>query len=332
MKPNTQETVHVACVADDGYVMALAAMIKSTLTSLAVDRMLSVHILDAGIDEADKDRLIRSWGPENPEVRWYRPDPSLLGGLPLWGRMRVPTYYRLQLPNILPAEMGRVIWLDCDMIVEADLARLWDLDQAGRAVLAVQDMVVPHVSSRYGLARYGELGLEPTAKYFNAGLMLIDLWVWRRLDVAERVIAYLADCAAQTFFWDQDGLNAVLAGQWGELDPRWNQIASVTGRSFFRPAHLEPQVYRRVVDDPWIVHHAGFWKPWIFENESSMRKRFFQVLDTTDWAGWRPKRSVGARVLGFYESTLRNFFYPLEAVYMKVMRRLTLQRVERRGR
>jgi len=72
-------------------------------------------------------------------------------------------------------------------------------------------------------------------------------------------------------FWDQEGLNAVLAGQWGELDPRWNQISSVSGGSFFPVEDLDQMVYQQVVIDPWIVHFAGTLKPWLYHNHNPAR-------------------------------------------------------------
>lgn len=64
--------------------------------------------------------------------------------------------------------------------------------------------------------------------------MVVNLDWWRQHDVTAHVVAHLRKYENTVFLWDQEGLNAVLVGTWGELDPRWNQIANVSGRSLLR--------------------------------------------------------------------------------------------------
>jgi hypothetical protein len=46
-----------------------------------------------------------------------------------------------------------------------------------------------------------------------------------------------------------------------------------------------------VTRDPWIVHYSTWSKPWHWSCTHPARERFFEVLDRTEWAGWRPRRS-----------------------------------------
>ena len=57
--------------------------------------------------------------------------------------MTSTTYHRLLLPQLLPEEVTRAIWLDCDLLVTTDLVRLWETDLGGFHLLAVRDSVVP---------------------------------------------------------------------------------------------------------------------------------------------------------------------------------------------
>lgn len=258
-------------------------------------------------------------------MRFLSPPAEGTAQLPLWGRMTRATYFRLLLPAALPEET-KCIWLDCDVLVRQNLADLWNADLGGHSILAVQDMVVPTVSSRFGLADHAARGMARDAPYFNAGVMLVDLERWRRREVAPRAFDYLRERGDRTFFFDQDALNAVLADDWGPLDPRWNQIASVAGRRFYRPRHLDAQTYAGVVEDPWIVHFAGFWKPWT-TRAGRWRDEFFGLLDTTAWRGVRPGGTARHRLAAFYEARLRDRLYAVEAPLMHLSRRLTARRV-----
>ena len=209
----------IACAADDRYVQHLAVMLQSVIANLDFDRLLAVHILHGGINERNRLDLMRSLRRDRVSLQFLAAKPETLAGLPLWGRMSVATYYRLLVTGLLPSAVSRAIWLDCDLVVTGDLARLWDMDLAGRHALAVQDHAVPFVSSPGGVAQYERLGLPADAGYFNAGVMLLDLDLLRKDEIPARAIEYLLQHRDTVVFWDQEALNAVLAGKWGRLIP-----------------------------------------------------------------------------------------------------------------
>ncbi len=316
------ESIVVVCCANAGYVKPLAAMVASLLANKNPAYPVALYIFDGGISEEDKTRLRESWPPGGLEISWLTPNYEVLSGLPLWGVWPPIAYSRVLLAEALPASLHKAIWLDSDVIVQRDIAELWNSDLGGRPLLAVQDLVVPYVASRYGLSRYRELGLAPDTKYFSAAVMVANLDWWRENQVARQALNYLRENRNSVQLLDQDGLNAVLSGLWGELDPRWNQIASVAGRPFLKVEHLDAVQYRNVVRDPWIIHYSGFFKPWVYHNQSPSRALYFRYLDMTAWAGWRPRVTLRSRAWGMYESRLRNFLYPVEHLRMLLLRRL----------
>jgi len=314
----------VVCAADGAYVRQLAAMLTSLVEHLDPRRALSVGIVDGGIPAADRERISRLVVRANVRLRWLAARPHSLAELPVWGRLPHVVYQRLLLPELVREVAHKAIWLDCDIVVQQDVGRLWDIDLADRSLLAAQDMIVPTVSSPMGVARYAELGIPASAKYFNAGVMVVNLARWRDEAVTARVLEYLSRYRNDVVFLEQEGLNAVLAGTWGELDPRWNQNASVTGRPFYRARHLDRATYERLVEDPWIVHFSGNIKPWKIRDQDRYRVLYFKYLDRTPWSGWRPERTVAGTLAARYESArLRNLLYPLERRGLELVRRAT---------
>jgi lipopolysaccharide biosynthesis glycosyltransferase len=225
--------------------------------------------------------------------------------------MPIATYDKLLAAALLPDTVTKVLWLDCDLLVLANAAQLWDSGFGDHCALAVQDSVVPCVSSRFGVSGYRERGLDPVAKYFNAGVVLIDLVRWREEDVSGQALAYVRSYRKRVWFMDQEALNAVLCGHWGELDARWNRnvgMATVRGAD----------------DDAWILHFSGNLKPWRYRGRGRYHALYYLHLDTTAWAGWRPKKSWWGSVLGMYEtSMLRRLMYPFEQLAMQLLRMLT---------
>jgi lipopolysaccharide biosynthesis glycosyltransferase len=308
------EPVVVACASDSRYALPLAVMLRSLLEHLAPERRLEVYAVDDGIDAPLKARVERSL-TARAALHWVKPQRSSMSDLPVWGRMPATTYDRLMLAELLPASADRAIWLDCDLLVLHDIGRLWEMDLAGRHLLAVPDPLVPSVASRLGVAGHVELGIPPDAPYFNAGVMLVDTSLWRRDDVRGRCLAYLERFRERVFFLEQEALNAVLAGRWSALEVRWNRSASVD-RLHLGGEASDP--------DPYILHFSGSLKPWQYRSRGRHHALYNEYLDRTAWAGWRPAKTLRGTLLGLYESSrLRRGLQPLERRSVEVMARLT---------
>jgi lipopolysaccharide biosynthesis glycosyltransferase len=305
------ERIVIACASDDRYVRPLSAMLRSVIDNLGDGYAASVYVLQSGIGEADREAVTSGW-PPHVIAHWVDADTSAFAGLPLWGRMPISTYFKLGLGDFLPLAEGRAIWLDCDVIALDDVAELWHTPLGGKVIGAAQDAVVPLVSSRYGIARYRELGMSPDAKYFNAGVMLVDLDAWRNHGVRGRAVDYLKRCGSSVTFWDQEGLNAALAGAWSEMDSRWNFNASIPG------AHAGGS------ELPSIVHFAGGLKPWRFRTRDELRSLYYVYLDRTAFRGWRPAPGMAGGLVSLYErSGLRKLMYPAENIAMRMVRQVT---------
>jgi lipopolysaccharide biosynthesis glycosyltransferase len=291
------QDVTVVCGADDRYAMPLTVTLRSALDSLAGDRQLVAYVIDGGIRPRNRARMLASLDPVRLRVHFVAPDPSAFADAVVSpGHISVATYYRIAVPRLLPADVGRVVYLDSDLVVLADLGALFDTDLDDRPLAATLDVAVPTVSSPFGLCNYRELGLSPDVPYFNAGVLVMDLDRWRRDDVPGRALAYLRRHADQIRFWDQDVLNAVLAGDFRRLDARWNQLPFVFDTNRRMP--FGPDVLERLLSDPWIVHFATASKPWQLSCAHPRRDLFFAALDRTAWAGWRPRRTLAETKAG----------------------------------
>lgn len=306
MSTAARERIRVVCAADDAYAMPLAVMLRSAQDALAPDAALDAHVIDGGLREASRERVLRSLDAERVRVHFAPAQTGALRGLRIEpGRISLATYHRLWLAEALPPDATRALYLDCDLVVAADLARLFALELGPHWLLAARDAGVPCFGAH---PRPGALGAGPFAAetpYFNAGVMLVDVAAWRRERVAERVLEHVTRHRRELLFWDQDGLNAVLVGRWGELDPRWNQLPQLHAWRSWPENPYGPARCEAAVADPWIVHFATGSKPWQFGDAHPKRARFFAALDRTAWAGWRPRRSLRDSALARHWVRLR---------------------------
>jgi hypothetical protein len=86
-------------------------------------------------------------------------------------------------------------------------------------------------------------GLSPSTPYCNTGVMVMNLKRWRTEEIARGALEYIRKFPQCVRYPDQDGLNAVLAGAWGLLDPKWNvMLAGInTYGQFFGMSKVEMQ-------------------------------------------------------------------------------------------
>jgi len=185
---------------------------------------------------------------------------------------------------VLSEGIEKALYLDCDVVVERDVGALCDLDPGGHYVLAAQDLAVPVVSSPMGLKLYKELGLDGSKKYLNAGVMLMNLKKWRDNGISKRVVAYIRENEESIQFCDQDGINAIIPGQWGEFDPRWNQMSQIYGLSSYRESPYDQERFEKLLRDPYIRHFSASAKPWNHQGSNRNMSRFFYYLKRTAFA------------------------------------------------
>ncbi|HMB76985.1 MAG TPA: glycosyltransferase family 8 protein [Kiloniellaceae bacterium] len=288
VRPQPERVLHVAAACNAAYAMPMATMLSSLAATLDPARGVALYILNRDLEEGLKEKVERAVDAERVTFHWIGIEEERFASLATTIRgfdtVSLETYYRLLLPEVLPASLDRVIYLDCDLVVLRNLGDLWDLDMAGSSLFACPELLpdAAVAAAPQGIRRYGALGLASDMKLFNAGVLLINLKYWRDNAVYLRALIYVRETAWDLRWHDQEALNVVLAGSWQALDPLWNVTMHV-----FTP-RLQPDVAAALVRRPGIVHFNSAIKPWHPDFAFGFRDRFFQYLDMTPWSGWRP--------------------------------------------
>lgn len=300
------EPINIVCAADDRYAMPLAVVIHSTLKHLKCDRKANFFIIDGGIKEKNKRKILKFTNSERCQIDWLSPPDNLLRNAKLSGHIKVAAYYRLLIPEILPHHLTKAIYLDSDLIVNNDLELLWNIDMGEKDILAVQTLSWKYVSSPGTLVKYKELRIPPYSKYFNSGVLVFNLQRWRNYNISAETLAYLEKNKNYINWHDQDVLNGVLVGRWGELDPRWNQTPGIYNYASWKESPFSEEVFDRILHNPYIIHFASSSKPWKdSRNNHPDRTLFFQYVDMTAWSGWR---------LTFYRRLWRKLLRAIDSV------------------
>lgn len=163
-------------------------------------------------------------------------------------RIPLAAYLRILAPDLFADQYRRLLYLDCDMFYQrGDLSTLLDLDMKGHAIAAVRDL--PQMRKPHRVPKDFQILNLPQTRYFNSGVLLIDVAQWRSEQVAQRAIAFAAEAGEKLTMHDQTALNAVFMGKWLELNPVWNFIFT------------HQTMYFTAMFDICFYHFAGRRKP-----------------------------------------------------------------------
>ncbi|MDO8802366.1 glycosyltransferase family 8 protein [Phenylobacterium sp.] len=272
--------VHVAYCFDERYRQHFGAAITSLLSnSRGLGRDLCVHVVTDVADEGFVARIdaIRARFDASIEVHEVRPDLlDSIGGLQANSsyvrHLSQSAYFRLLLPDILPAQVERVLYLDSDTIVLSDISELLEADIGAAAVAGVRDLLESAFMDAFG---YGG--------YINTGVLIMNLKAWRRDDIGRRCIAHAQQNPERVLYADQCCINAVLDGDVAFLDPKWNGFLRVATRE--QPEKAPAPGVR-------ILHYVGADKPWQNWFDHPLGKHYWENLEASPWSGAIPDPPV----------------------------------------
>ncbi len=309
------EAMTVLFCANPGYFQHLAAAARS-LADTSSGSTIDFHVITCDSDSEAEQKLRDSLVEERLSLTIHRVSDARLNDFFVDKFMTKECYLRILAPEVLPADLDRVLYLDCDLVVLDDLRPLWDTELAGKAVAAAPDY--PRLPSVMSLERRRTLGIPPDQTYVNSGVLVIDLARWRRLGLTRKVLDYVGAMGPALEFYDQDAINAVLSDELFLLECRWNLQARMylSGRRAFP---LEFDATRMARRRPAIVHYTGSEKPWLFRSRTPRKGDYFAALRRTRWRGAMPR----------FESVLQRLEYRFDEAlssigidYMQAIHRL----------
>ena len=268
----------IVTIANDVYALALAVMLKSVEANLKPKATVKVYILIKDFSKETIKQINDSIKTEFLELNWFVIKDDEIKELKVDGHISIDTYYRLLIEEHFP-HYSKVIFLDADVIVKTSITELWDLEIDNIHLLAAP-LTSKHsglVSGARGLPSYKLIGIPSDTRTFNAGVMVLNLNLWRRDSISKLVLKYLREYKEYVLWWDQDGLNAILHNRWKPIHPRWNVITS----HFIlqEDSLLTKEEFEDVCSAPFIIHYAGPSKPWHCNYEGPFEHIFLDYLN-----------------------------------------------------
>ena len=284
-KDELSEPIKFVYITDNNYVNYLRTSIRSIIANKNPKTRIVIYVVEYNVSDANIDK-IKKEQRSNVAINII-PSPKdkldkLNGGSRINPKVTKADNAKFFLASLLK-NVGKVIYLDADTIVLKDLSDLYNTDLADNYVAAVDDWESTWADSF-------------TKRYFNNGVMLLNLENMRRNNIEKELVDYKINDKFPRFV-TQDAFNSVMYGKVLYMPLIYNTFApEFDNERLFIPrirqllgdrynTKLYPykniQEYR---DDVRVIHYCGYSniKPWYkldFKRKSSVIWYKYAPLD-----------------------------------------------------
>lgn len=263
----SKNVIPIFFAVDDGYIPFLAVTIESILENASEENFYEIKVLYTNIS-SDYMKRIKKLEKDNLKIEFvnlnYYID-SIKDKLYTRDYYSKTTYFRLFIPSLYP-QYDKALYLDADIVLNADVAELYNIDIKDNLVGAAPDEVVGFTPI---FREYVErvVGVSSYKHYFNAGVLIMNLKALREFNFQEKFL-YLLDKVTFTVAQDQDYLNRICKGRVHLLDVVWDKMP----------------VGRRTIanQDIKLVHYNFAQKPWHYETVL-YEEYFWKYAEKTDF-------------------------------------------------
>lgn len=270
--------MHIAFCLDDNYIPYCSTTIGSIIANNS-EYEITFHLISDYISDKNK-KILSEWicKYKNFRIKFYNVYKKDFNDFPIGNAyLNIATYYRLLLPVILK-DIDKVLYLDCDIIVNSSLIDLWNTDIANYAVAGVLDRI------NNSIRLYNRLKYNMKYGYINAGVLLINLKKWREEDVFKKALFITNTNPAILKNHDQDIINMIFYNSKKILDFQYNLLEYYLYTEDW--LYLDRKYYPKIVEacqNPTIVHFCMPQKPWHFECINPYKELYYKYRKMTPW-------------------------------------------------
>ncbi len=263
------EKIELVAAANDLYVPYLSVMIESVMDYSSKDKKYNFTILHTDITEKHQ-KILTDMMNRNFSIDFIDVTSKMTNYTELFisNHIKIETYFRLLLPELMP-NTPKVLYIDCDVIANSDVAELFNVDVTDYFLAGTRDADSAanynnHIEDKEYIDEV--LKLTKPYDYIQAGIIVMNLDKFRKECNTKRLLDVAL--SRQWKFHDQDTLNYLCKGEILFVDYAWNFVYDYNEsirRSIVylpnSPAYVMAD-YLRAKRKPKMIHFSWTDKPW----------------------------------------------------------------------
>ena len=286
--PKTENVVPVVLAANEKYVPILYTCCQSIVEHCTDQYQYELYIFHTDI-VPDSQKVFKDLLEKDNVHFTFVNVGKMVHGYVLQAKQHITTetFYRFLILDILK-EYPKVVYLDADMIICRDVAELYQTEMGNNLIAATLDADFAGQCNMKtsDMKDYCKdtLKMKDPFTYFQAGVLVLNIKEMRKVTSVKKLLE-MSDTGIYRFS-DQDILNVVCEGRVTYLNMAWNMIFDCNHFRWHSVIKYAPyrflDAYEQARKDPYIVHYAGFLKPWMRPSED-FGYTFWQVARRTPY-------------------------------------------------
>lgn len=203
--------------------------------------------------------------------------------VPVPNTIAITAYARLFIASLLPRDVDRVLYVDCDVIFNGSIVDFYDVDFGDNWVVGVLDTFMSNRAKR-------SIDIADDDIYLNSGVLMIPLAKWRDINIEEKFIAYLLSKKGNVYHHDQGILNAVCNKKIMYVHPKYNLSSYYLSHNYKllyknnTPFYTKEEV-NEAKQNPVIIHYtSGYYnRPWELNCRHPYKNIFLYYKEMTNY-------------------------------------------------
>lgn len=296
----TNKIYNIVCVSDENYIQHTAVMLCSLFEN-NTNKNFNIYLFTTGIKTGTEKSLQSLCMQYHAKLICKTYSTNELSNLPV-GQWNTIMYLKLLIPQLLPSDADRCLFLDVDMIINTDIAPLYNIDLNDAIIAAAED--IPDC-----IKIKEKLGLKQTDVYINSGVMVCDVQKWKELE-KDKPILNFTQSISYIITNEQDIIAIYFKDKIKIIPIKWN----MTNFYFNRKPKIFPKYLPQLKEAkrfPGIIHFASPIKPWFKDCQHPYKKLYKLYLNKTDWKNYKFPIFENMTAWGRSKRIIRLFFNKL---------------------
>ena len=262
-----KQVIPIFFAIDDYYIPFFSVALKSLIENSSEKYDYLINILHTNVTEESKKQIKKS-EKENIHIDFVDLNnyiDKVKDKLYTRDYYTKTTYFRLFLPELYP-QYDKVLYLDSDIIILEDIANLYNTNIGNNLIGAIPDDIIQNGKE---FQEYAEkvVGVSSYKKYFNAGIIIMNLDELRKFRFQEKFL-YLLTTIKFSVAQDQDYLNRICKGRVTYINNSWN-VMPAPGRN-------------KKDEELKLIHYNLTYKPWHQDNVE-YKEFFWKYAEKTEF-------------------------------------------------
>lgn len=287
------DTLNVVYSTDDNYAQHTGVSIISLLDNNRHFLNIEIYIIDNNISAENREKLVSIVDKYNRKLTFidFSEYKNKLKLNMEWS-ISISSYARLFLSDMLPRNINKVLYYDCDTIIVDKLDEIWNEDISNYFLAGVKDTVNSNIKIAVGMNKNDD--------YINAGMLLINLKKWRKDNITDKFLGFIEQYNGKVTHHDQGVINGMLNGFIKILPLKFNVMTvfyTMKREDIIKYYNIDGDFYsedeiNEAINYPVYIHFTpGFVsRPWVRGCKHPKKHLYWKYLEYTQWSEFKPIR------------------------------------------